>query len=276
MDIIIKQRDSIASIMLFLFNSFLLPRGIHTLGLEKIFKLLEPFEKSQTAERVGLSRAVKSNILRNYRKGKDVYYEITEQGLKAVAEWRRLIEVTALKYKSSQDEWDNNWEVVNMTLPPDLSEKREEINKWLREYGFGLLNKGVWISPHRFSRIILKYAEELQVQGYIAVLEGKLMRRPEKFLDNIWNLEQLDKEYKEFNNKYNDIDKKEHITNKQALVFLLNLGGDYISIAGRDPMLPASLLNRDWEGFKAFLLFNRLRSKLLSLSVEYANEIIEA
>ncbi len=276
MDIIIKQRDSIASIMLFLFNSFLLPKDLHTLRLERIFRLLEPFEKSETAERVGLSRAVKSNILKNYRKGKDVYYEIAKQGLKAVGEWRRLIEAAALKYKSSQERWNNNWEVVNMTLPPDLSEKREEINELLREYGFGLINKGVWISPHRFSQAILKFAEELQVEEYITVVEGKLIHRPAELLDSTWNLEQLEKEYKEFINRYNDLDEREHITSKQAVALLLNLGWDYLSTAGSDPMLPPGLLNRNWEGYKAFLLFNRLRSKLLNLSSEYINEVIES
>lgn len=274
MDIIIKQRDSIVSIMLFLYNSFLLPKDKRALGLERVFKLLEPFEKSETAVRVGLSRAVKSNILKNYKKGKDVYYEITEQGLQAVEEWRQLFEVILLKYKSSQEVWNNNWEVVSMTLPRDLSEKRDELNRKLREYGFGLLNKSIWVSPYRFSQSILKYAKDLEIEECIAVFESKLVQKPVEFVESIWNLEQINEEYKNFNNKYNELDTKEFITKEQAIVFLLNLGWEYVSIAGSDPLLPPSLLDKGWEGYQAFILFNRLRSKFLKLADEYVNDVI--
>lgn len=142
----VKKKDSVTSILLFIFNVFLVEQGITALPLKKIFRILEPFQKSETAIRMGLSRGVQNGLLANEKHGNEVYYLITDEAAQGVKYWQETLRVFKSRLSIQLSDWDGEWSILCLDSSTDKRSLGYFVDS-IRQYGYGSLGSNIWVSP---------------------------------------------------------------------------------------------------------------------------------
>ena len=76
------------------------------------------------------------------KQGKQIYISLTEKGKKRAGKYQ----LDDLKIKK-QKEWDGLWRIVVFDIPDLTKIKREALRGKLKELGFQLFQRSVWIHP---------------------------------------------------------------------------------------------------------------------------------
>ena len=276
MKIILRKKDSVTSIILFVFNIYGEYFGQHSISLSNLISFMQPFDKNETSTRMGLSRMVKAGILMNIKKNGQVFYRLTEYGLENINIWNDGISRFFGRYRKRNKGWDNNWYCL-VLLDFNRSDKESQVVlDELNEIGLREVNKNIWISPY----VISKEVRDLISINCIKCLEvvdgGLYLNFPlGELLENTFKVETVRERYLEFLNLMGEIGKEtEDIKSNDGhyLPLLFRLGWNFYDIAVSDPVLPKELLE-SWEGDKVVEEFRLLRAKLFEKVTEYFNKL---
>ncbi|MGE5417821.1 MAG: PaaX family transcriptional regulator C-terminal domain-containing protein [Acidobacteriota bacterium] len=274
----IKKQDSVSSIIMFIFNVFLVERGINSIPLKKILHLVQPFNKNETAVRMGLSRAVQNGILRNVRKDNEVHYELTESGVEAVEEWRRVLAEFRHNIDAQVAGWSGFWNTVFISDSTfNNSDTLALVLDILAEHKYGMLSKNLWICPYgrssAFAKVLnMKKTESLGVQ----IFESRPLQNNRVLANMVWGTEKLAARYSEF---FTELNKevqalKQEKTAEGILPFLHRFGIQLFEIIKDDPQLPMEVLPEGWLGLEAARTFNGIREDLLPAASEYIDQVL--
>lgn len=275
----IKRKDSVSSILLFFFNVFLVERGIVEIPLKKIFRLLEPFQKNETAIRMGLSREIQNGQLVNVKHGNEIFYRITDSVIEGFKHWMKTMDFNREKIDLQLADWDGTWSVMALE---DQAAKKEgaEFFESLNQWSFGCFNKSMWISPYHFpaemKTLLDKFITNHEYTLFASRLAGS--GKPETLVRKIWPVGELALRYRQFLDQISEsTDQADHGLFKDGgeLPALYRFGLDYFEIIQDDPRLPLKILPPDWPGLEAVQSFNRLREKLLPGARKFVNGILE-
>ena len=201
MYISIKRKDSVTSILLFIFNVFLVERGITAIPLKKIFKLLEPFQKNETAIRMGLSREVESGLLINQRKDGEVYYYLTDIVTNGFKYWMKTMDFDQKKIQLQFQNWNGLWSFLLIGNDPEQSQDNlKDFFEVLKQLSFGSLNKNLWISPYNFNEQVFSQIHEQNLALKIYLFESRLTNNNSAadLALKIWPVTSLAKQYEKF------------------------------------------------------------------------------
>jgi phenylacetic acid degradation operon negative regulatory protein len=168
------------------------PRAVWSGGM---VQLLEEFGFSTTAARAALSRLVRRGLLHRLRRGRLVFYEITERCDELLEEGdRRIFSL------GRSDGWDGSWTVVWHSIPQERRLQRARFGRRLRFLGFGSVQDGTWISPSNREREVHAIVEELDVAGDVGVLIGRPAAdlHIDQLIKRGWDLAALDERYSRF------------------------------------------------------------------------------
>ncbi|MTI85309.1 MAG: hypothetical protein FH756_15770 [Firmicutes bacterium] len=275
------KKDSVTSIILFIFNVFLVERGVTSVPLKKIFKLLEPFEKSETSIRMGLSRGVQKDLFVNEKQGSDVYYRLTDQAIQSFDYWQRILARFQSRIKLQHKEWDGNWNIVlfnSINLKKSVGDI-DQFTEALEQIGYGSLSKGQWVSPYDFSGEVQKLAEKFGLKKEMFLFQGGLQnKKPETIVSEVWPVWKLANRYKEYEQLIHEWAGKLNAESNpgRVLTFLYLLGSELFEIIQDDPQLPVELLPSDWQGPHVARRFWEIREQVLPGVNNYVSTIIEA
>ncbi|KUO51872.1 MAG: hypothetical protein APF76_16150 [Desulfitibacter sp. BRH_c19] len=272
MKIILRKRDSVVSIVLFIFNIFSEHTSCYSIKLDHLIKCMSFFEKNETATRMGLSRMVKSDILINKKVNNDVYYELTHLGKENINLWNLGVSRFFKRYSLRNKPWNKKWYMVAL-LNFVRSESQCTIDE-LTEIGFRELTRDLWVSPYSMKEEVNELLngkhEFLQISGEIS-----LDSENQEALENTFRIESLKKQYAEFlilsNRTKNKMSKA--INKGEHLPLLFELGWNFYDIAINDPALPEDFFNQ-WLGDKAIVEMRALRSSLYSNVTMFFSELI--
>lgn len=269
MRIILRKRDSVVSIVLFLFNILGEHTGQNAIRLEHLIKSMSYFEKNETATRMGLSRMVKSGILVNEKEGTDVYYHLTDDGIQNLNAWNLGVARFRDRYKLRNKPWDGNWHLLALLKNKGSTDETLSISDELLELGLRQLSKDLWITPYRFTEEIRSLLDNkldyLEIAGEIITNNKKL-----DITQDIFQIKEVRTRYEEFL-KLTAATKKELVQISDLgghLPLLFHLGWNFYDIAVNDPALPKDLLS-DWIGDKAVSEMHDLRNLLYKKAAEY-------
>lgn len=259
----IKKKDSVTSILLFIFNVFLVERGITAVPLKKIFKILEPFQKSETSIRMGLSRGVQNGLLLSEKRGNEVYYLVTNEAARGVDYWRKTLTEFRAKIPLQLSQWDEEWSMLHIDSRSSLGDFFQSV----KQLGFGSLSNNLWISPYDLIGKTEELAQSQKVEKYF-LFRGKLAGKtlPEDVINNVWPIKGLAEKYFEFMKMLNDSIEKldmDSFNGGGGLPFLHIHGLEFFEIIQEDPQLPLKLLPSDWPGLKAARAFLDIREQIL-------------
>lgn len=269
----IKRADSVTSILLFLFNVFLLKQNTREISVKKILKLLEPFNKTETSIRMGLSRGVKNGLLVNLKHRGEVFYSITPGAEKSFKYWWDTLQQYKEKISIQRSGWDGTWTLVY--IKGDVG---GEFLETLKKMGFGNLNKTLWISPYNLTRQIFDLVKELSVMREVHIFRSVLDENlsPGDLVNEIWQPNVLNKKYKKFITDLNKaasgliFDGK----NGKTLPVFHRYGMSLFDIVQDDPQLPLILLPKGWMGIEAVQSFNNFREQYLPEAKAYINQVL--
>lgn len=276
-NVTIKKKEAVTSVILFLFSSFLLPKGITRVSLKKIFELMEPFKKSETAIRMGLSRAVKAGILKNIREDEQVYYELTDIGKQSLEEWKHVKQTFWKKISMKKNSWNNYWCVVVLDLS-NIKRNKEDIIDYLKRFGFAKMSRDTYIHPYDFSKEIEYKINEYGLGEQVNVFISKLVSEYNisHFVNKHWDINSINKKYIDFMFNYpptlpvwnmnSDTDK--------IIPFCHNFISDFTEIMKSDPVLPGEFVGVNWEGENVLRTLDQFNKTIVPRAKEIVDKIL--
>ena len=154
-----------------------------------------------------LSRSLKAQIIEKIEKEGEIYIRITSGGIKAI---KRDFPMLGFQDKP----WDRKWRIVMFDIKEVNRLARDSLRRKLKELGFGILQKSVFISPHDIINDLSEFLRVLGLRDYVYLLEtNRLIFGDEKELANsVWNIDKLNEEYK------NIVEEIEKIKNSYLLI----------------------------------------------------------
>ena len=211
-----------------------------------------------------VSRSLKSDLIEKVEKNGEIYMRITSGGRKKI---QRDFPMLSFQNKP----WDGKWRIVMFDIEEVNKSARERLRSKLKELGFGMLQKSVFISPHNIIKDFLEFAEAAGLKDYLYVFETEhfVIGEKSEFANKIWKLDELNNSYKEVIDEITEMKNKDMFSgsdrmnklydeNKDGLSNLSNFRNKWLKIVVSDPFLPNRLLPKPWWGDKAGRLVRSL------------------
>lgn len=254
------------SLLVTLLGDAIAPRG-GAITLGSLIRLAAPFGIPERLVRTSVGRLAKDGWLIAKREGRQSEYFLTEHGK------RRFAEATERIYSAGPHTWDGGWTLL--LLPPGPRARREHIREEMQWLGFGQISPGVLAHPSRGVQDTRRQLAELRINGGVVVMravsEGETDGRT--LLDTGWDLAELARSYQRFVASFAPVMEllaaRSVPTPETAFVIRTLLIHEYRKIHLRDPLLPRSLLPKDWIGTQAYELCRDLYRKLFPAAEQH-------
>lgn len=199
-------------------------------------------------------RNIKTGFIERIEKQGEIYIRLTSQGSKRITRDFPLLSLQKRK-------WDKKWRFVIFDIQEVNKNAREGLRKKLKELGFGMIQKSVFISPHDVIKDLLEFIENLKLDESVYAFEVSAFAVGgiKELANKVWKLDALNEKYKCIVDKAKEINSS-HLTEIRDRVNLLNksLKSEYLGILLQDPFLPKELLPSSWFGFEAKKLVKNL------------------
>ncbi len=277
MKLILRKNDSATSLLLFIYNLYLVKYSQESLKLSSLLEILKVFNKQESAIRMSLSRAVKAGILSNSRHGSEVIYSLTSMGRHSIDLWNEGVDSFWKRYRLRQLPWEGKWDVLNIDFQEVQPQRLEVIDK-LHQLGFATINTNTWLCPYHQPTAIKALTKKFGLDNGIVEIYGELVVHKEMsiFIEEVYSLKALVPQYQQFINKYQAKleqakgleAKNKLIAGEQALPLLHEFGWEFFAIAANDPVLPKQL-HPGWEGDEAASMMRDSRARLLQAVWDY-------
>lgn len=199
-------------------------------------------------------RNIKTGFIERIEKQGEIYIRLTSQGGKRITRDFPLLSLQKRK-------WDKKWRFVIFDIQEVNKNAREGLRKKLKELGFGMIQKSVFISPHDVIKDLLEFIEHLRLGESVYVFETSTLAVDDlmELANKVWKLDGLNEKYKYIVDKAQEI-KNSHLTTIRDRVNSLNksLKSEYLGILLQDPFLPKEMLPSNWFGYEAKKLIKNL------------------
>lgn len=221
-----------------------------------------------------VQRSLKTGYIEKIEKDGQVYLRLTSRGERKM---HRDFSLVSLANKK----WDRKWRVVFFDIEEASRRTRERLRAKLKEVGFAMVQKSVWITPHDIGADFYEFLKTCMLDDNVFVVEGEglLVGDPKAMAKRIWRLDELEKKYKELEGEIDKIKQLAATYDDRLLLREAKLGetlgetkpdkakldkmkiiklnemkrkarAAYLTILLSDPHLPKELLPIDWIGEK--------------------------
>jgi len=214
-----------------------------SIGTEELHSILNPASKQAVFSAVG--RLIKRNFLKH--SGVDV--AITEKGKDYIYGNLDAID------KFSQN--DRPFALVLFEIPESMKVTREKFRTSLNQLGFGSLKRGVMLGAAGSVDEVMKQVKELGLQDKVIVLniDSAANVMGSRFMP--WNFSKINGSYQTFIDRVEKIlstgkDESTRIKAKQLIL-------QFARASKLDPVLPKSMNDRDYLGYRALELYQKLK-----------------
>jgi len=172
-----------------------------------------------------------------------------------------------LKEAKFKEKWRGSWWILIYDVPEKIKSKREALRLFLKGLSFGRLQDSCWISPYNFSSKIHGFCSTNAILENVYLYEAKFFSGKDiaKAVEEIWNLNKLDKRYGRFKKMLSEQMgnlKRKGVDYKDYIKTYVEFYEEYKDILSEDPFLPKEFL-KGWPREKVTKLFNQF-CKLLS------------
>lgn len=214
-----------------------------------------------------VTRSLKTGYIQKIEKNGQLYLRLTASGEKKIHRDFSLLSLT-------RKQWDGKWRVVFFDIAEISKRTRNRLRSKLKELGFGMLQKSVWLTPHDIGLDLYEFIDSEGLKDQVFIIEGKnlLAGETQELAQRIWRLSDLNEQYlileneikmvkqlaAELNDRLNkregklrnfSVGKRRSKLERQR-VKLENLRREikmgYLKILLADPHLPKALLPDDW------------------------------
>jgi phenylacetic acid degradation operon negative regulatory protein len=224
---------------------------------------------TEHATRSTLARMVNRGLLDRRRRGRRMYYGLTEWSTQILEDGRQRIWQTG----PINTDWDGTWTLLAFSLPGSWQRERHDLRSQLIWAGFGPLQGGLWIAPGEpeVGQIVARLGLEAHVRVFRASADG--LTDVNQMIRDTYDLDGLATRYEEFLKRWDPT--LGAAIPGDPLAAKLGLVTDWLQIIRRDPRLPVQHLPAPWPALRAQDLFHRLSDSLTEPARELAADLLE-
>ena len=214
-------------------------------------------------------RSLKTGEIEKIVKDEKVYLRLTSGGKEKI---KRDFPLLSFQKKR----WDGKWRMVFYDIA-EVSRKSRNMLRWkLRELGFGMVQRSVWISPHDLALDFREFVISKGLKERVFVLETPhfLAGDPKNLVQAVWKIDKLNKEYRKI---YKEIEscrqylslindrrskreaKSTKIMRARHKKRARRVRRRYLQVLLSDPFFPRQLLPDDWMGERVKREIKKLR-----------------
>lgn len=151
--------------------------------------------------------------------------------------------------------WDGLLHLVSYDVAEVHHRQRDLLREYLRRIGCGFLQESLWLTPYNPRDLIDDFIDEYHIRGTLLVSrlghDGAIGDEDIPLLvERVYRLSDLNERYGKFLKE-----------TKQGRKTLFQLAVMYQSILADDPQLPFRLLPKDWQGDRAYHVYQSIVSK---------------
>lgn len=160
-------------------------------------------------------------------------------------------------------DWDSQWRVVIFDIPEAKRELRDDLRFGLKDLGFGLWQRSVWVTPFDIGEELNSYLQKEGISNFVEIVVGERVggSSDRDFAARVWPLDKINERYERLLASWEEELKKESSA-EERLRAVASFHNHYLAILEDDPRLPPELLSDDWVGGDAKELFGKLKSIL--------------
>lgn len=119
--------------------------------------------------RKATERLRKRNLIFGERRGKQVIFELTNEGRAEADKIKLKLEMAKRK------RWDGKWRIIIFDVPEKLRGKRDFLRKELKEFGFMQLQKSAWVYPYPLPQEFTDLWEDAGILRHCIIIETSLI-----------------------------------------------------------------------------------------------------
>jgi phenylacetic acid degradation operon negative regulatory protein len=259
------------SLLITLFGDAIAPRG-GAITLGSLIRLAEPFGIPERLVRTTVGRLANDKWIAARRAGRQSEYVLTEHGKV------RFAEATQRIYGEAPHSWDGHWTLL--FLPAGPRARRERLREEMAWLGFGQVNAGVLAHPSRTVADTREQLADLQLDGRAVVMRAASegAASDQTLLEAGWDLAELARSYQRFVTIFDPLrtlTSRSAPSPETAFVVRTLLIHEYRKIHLRDPLLPHSLLPKDWIGVQAYDLCRALYRSVFAAAEQHVSTVAE-
>jgi phenylacetic acid degradation operon negative regulatory protein len=238
-----------------------------------LVRLLGELGFSTGAARVALTRLVRRDLIARVRRGRFIYYEITDRAETLLAEGDRRI------FSLGRDVPPASvWTVVWHDIPESRRMERGRLGRRLRFLGFGTLQDGLWTSPHNRTHEVSPVCDELGIAEHVGIVVGRTAGSlgPVAMVRRAWDTEALAARYRAFAERFSAYADGDGMDDREAFVVRTHIVHLFRGFALLDPNLPDELLPDTQSRAEAIATFHSAYRALSEPAQRYFDLAISA
>jgi phenylacetic acid degradation operon negative regulatory protein len=273
---LVQRRVRANSLIITVYGDFIAPHG-GTVWLGSFIRLVEPLGLNERMVRTSVYRLSQDKWLVSEQIGRKSYYSLTASGRRRFEHAYRRI------YYAPDDNWNGEWQVVVMptTLP---GPQRDALRKELSWAGYGTVAPGVLAHPSADTETLLEILQDTATHDKVVSLTarsiGALSSRPlQDLARECWNLEAIDKTYREFADRLRPalrvLRTTRNLDPEQCFLVQTLVMHDFRRALLHDPQLPDQLMPSDWSGVVARQLCRDLYRLTYRLAQQHLMTVCE-
>ncbi|MFD7709629.1 PaaX family transcriptional regulator C-terminal domain-containing protein [Streptomyces sp. NPDC059786] len=234
------------SLVLAFFGNHVLDAGHRCVYSGSIIDVLGRAGVGEQAVRSTLSRMVKRGLLLRQRQGRRVYFGLTAQARRVLAEGRRRI----WDEDAVNADWDGTWTLLGFSLPEAWQRQRHSLRSRLLWSGFGPLYSGLWIAPGEIE--VGGILAGLGLTGHAKVFHARAADATDiaAMVRESWDLDGIAARYTGFGQRWGACAGRGEGAG-DAIVVRLRLVTEWLDVIRTDPRLPLRHLPGDWPARSA-------------------------
>lgn len=249
--------------------------GIHVLGTGTALSsasVIEAFARVEVGEdavRSTLTRMVGRGLLERHRRGRRMYFSLTDRAASVLADGQRRIWRTGAVNRA----WDGTWTLVGFSLPESWRRERQDLRSRLVWAGFGPLQSGLWVAPGQVD--VAPLVAELGLGDRIRAFRGEAAAPTEAgpLLRTAFDVDAIAQGYRAFLARWGDGLAPTEARDDLGRQLLLHT--DWLDLVRGDPHLPAEHLPEEWPAARAEALFRELAQRFEPKAKQIAEQILD-
>ncbi|WPW33027.1 PaaX family transcriptional regulator C-terminal domain-containing protein [Streptomyces atratus] len=249
--------------------------GIHVLGRDIALSsacVIDAFARVRVGEdavRSTLTRMVGRGLLERHRRGRRMYFSLTERAATVLSDGQERI----WRDGAVNREWDGTWTLVGFSLPESRRRERHDLRSRLVWAGFGPVQSGLWVAPRRVD--VAPLAAELGLEDHIRAFHGEAAPPTEAgpLLHSAFDVDAIATGYRSFIDRWGGSVPPGGAADDMALQLLLHT--DWLELVRDAPYLPAEHLPEDWPAARAEELFRELARRYEPGASQIADEMLD-
>lgn len=210
-----------------------------------------------------IQTSLKTELIEKIEKDGEVFFQITNKGKNKIKKRFPLLDFQKRK-------WDGKWRLVIFDIEEIERHLRDELRRKLKELGFGMVQKSVWLSPHDLLVDLRQFFEAKEIIKNIILIETREIGvyDVKEFANNIWKLENINQKYLHIYDSLNNLEivLDDKVKTEGSVKRFETLYQSFVELVLRDPFLPNEFLPDDWLYSSVLNLIRKIKKRILKKS----------